>query len=166
MSKGIEKLKEEHKKIKQTDSLLPVSGSAGPIKIGQRTDYLHWRACFCGPKNTPYMNGLFIMEIKFDENYPESRPEVRMRTPTYHPNINCSDGHICVGYLYNWKKEYDIIGIINAVFSLLAYPNPGNAYYSINDEKAKYFTIKYATISQSYDWSKCWDQGWNNNEKD
>ena len=45
-------------------------------------------------------------------------------------------------------------------------PNPESAYYSINDEKAKYFTIKYATISQSYDWSNSWEQGWNNNEKD
>ena len=102
MSKGIEKLEEEYKEIKQTNLLCSVAGSAGPIRINKKPDYLHWKACFNGPKNTPYMYGLFIMEIKFDENYPETGPEVRMRTPTYHPNIDCSNGHICVDYLSHW----------------------------------------------------------------
>ena len=166
MSKGIEKLEEDYKDIKQTNLLCSIAGSAGPIRINKKPDYLHWKACFNGPKNTPYMYGLFIMEIKFDENYPETGPEVRMRTPTYHPNIDCSNGHICVDYLSHWKKGNNIIGIINTVHDLLADPNPKSAYCSIDDDKAKYFRSKYAVESQSYDWSNCWNNGWNNNEKD
>ena len=160
MSIGKEKLQEEYKEIKQTDLLCSIAGSAGPIK----KDFLHWKACFNGPKNTPYMYGLFFIEIKFDENYPNVAPEVRMRTPTYHPNIDCSNGHICVDYINYWKKENNVIGIINTVHDLLADPNPKSAYCGVNDEKARKLRSKYAGESQSYDWSSCWSNGWDNDE--
>lgn len=160
MSQGIAKLQEEYKEIKTTDLLLSVAGSAGSIK----KDFLHWKACFNGPKNTPYMYGLFIIEMKFSERYPDEGPEVRMRTPTYHPNIDCNNGHICVEYLSKWQKNYNIIGIINTVHDLLADPNPKSSYCSVNNEKALKMRSKYAVESQSYDWNSCWDKGWKNDE--
>ena len=91
MSKGISKLQEEHKFIKKSGVLANIGGAAGPIN----KDYLHWKACFIGPKNTPYEGGLFFIEFKFNSNYPDSGPiDVQMRTKTYHPNIWKSTGHI------------------------------------------------------------------------
>lgn len=169
MSNGLVNLQEEYKEIKKSDKLCSIAGSAGPIITNKKRDYFHWKACFNGPKNTPYMYGLFILEMKFPSNYPDEGPDVQMRTPTFHPNINNSDGHICVDYLKNWKKEYNIIGIINTVHDLLFEPNPNDPYgfYKGLDEKtrtdkATKMRMKYAGESQSYDWNNSWNKGWSN----
>ena len=113
------------------------------------------------------MDGLFILEMKFPQNYPCESPLVQMRTPIFHPNINNQNGDICVDYLRNWKENYDINGIIHAIFYLLYTPNFMNSY-AIYKEKDKedYFreSIKmcreYAVESQSYNWDTSWDKGW------
>ena len=86
-----------------------------------------------------------------------------MRTPIYHPNINNYDGHVCVGYLFNWNNEYDVTGIVNALFFLLHMPNPEDGYYKINYEKARDFKNKYATKDQNIDWNTSWNKGWSIN---
>ena len=159
MSTGIQKLQEEYSKIRKSGALAPIGGTVAPFK----KDYLHWVGCFIGPKETPYEDGLFYFEIKFTNDYPNSKPEVQMRTPIYHPNINNYDGHVCVAYLYNWKSEYDVRGIVYALFDLLYMPNPADGYYKINNEKARDFKNKYATKDQNIDWNTSWDKGWNLN---
>ena len=158
-SKGVLNLQAEYKFLRKKDVFSQIGGSAGPIK---KDNFLHWTACFIGPINTPYQGGLFYIEMKFDDNYPDSRPEVRMRTPTYHPNIDCTNGHICVDYISSWKNTNNVAGIVNVVFDLLSNPNPANGYYSTDEKKAANFTSKYAYESQEYDWDKCWDKGWSN----
>lgn len=177
--KGIDKLQEEYIEIKKGNSLISIAGSAGPIMTvdengKKKRDYLHWKACFNGPKNTPYMYGLFILEMKFTEEYPYKAPEVQMRTPTYHPNISSTSGNICVEYLKKeWNPEVnDIVGIINTVFDLLSDPNPEDPYQSvfktldinIFKERANKMRSKYAGESQKYDWKNSWNKGWNNDE--
>ena len=157
MSKGIKKLQEERTFIKKSGVLANIGGAAGPIN----GDFFHWKACFVGPSNTPYAGGLFFIEMKFNENYPDSGPiDVRMRTPTYHPNIWCSNGHICDSYFSEWKKTNNIVGIVNTVFDLLSEDDPGNGYHSHNKDKASNFRSKYAYESQTFDWNNCWDKGW------
>ena len=159
--KGIEKLEEEYKYIRKNDVFSAIGGSAGPIT---KKDYKHWCACFIGPINTPYQGGLFYIEMKFSDNYPDDAPEVRMRTPIYHPNINCGNGKVCVEYINKWKSSNDIIGIVNRVFDLLANPNPDDGWYALNEGKARKFKDKYALESQSYDWENSWNDGWKNDE--
>ena len=160
MSKGIQKLQEEYKYIRKSGPLINLGGTAGPIN----KDFLHWKACFIGPKDSPYEGGLFYLEMKFDKNYPDSKPiDVQMRTPTYHPNISCSNGHICDTYMNNWKNTHHIVGIVNAVFDRLAEEHPGNGYQNDNKVKAREFKGKYAYESQEYDWNNCWGKGWKNN---
>ena len=43
-------------------------------------DIFHWRAIFIGPEGTPYENGAFEAEIKFDTNYPKSPPSIKFKT--------------------------------------------------------------------------------------
>ena len=159
MSTGIQKLQEEYSKIRKSGELASIGGTVAPLNH----NYLHWFGCFIGPKRTPYEDGLFYFEIKFTNDYPKSKPEVQMRTPIYHPNIDNRNGHVCVNYLYNWKNEYDVTGIVNALFYLLYMPNPDSGYYKINNEKAHDFKNKYATKDQNIDWNTSWDKGWNLN---
>lgn len=159
MSKGLTKLQEEFKYIRKSGILAHIGGSAGPIN----KDFFHWSACFIGPKGSPYEGGLFFIEMKFDSNYPDSCPiDVQMRTPTYHPNINCSSGHICVSYTWShtWKNTNNIVGIINAVWDLLAEEHPSNGYQGENKTKAIEFKSKYAYESQEYNWDNSWNKGW------
>lgn len=159
MSKGLTKLQEEFKYIRKSGILAQIGGSAGPIN----KDFFHWSACFIGPKGSPYEGGLFFLEMKFDSNYPDSCPiDVQMRTPTYHPNISSSSGHICVSYTWpdTWKKTNNIVGIINAVWDLLAEEHPTNGYQEENRAKAIEFKGKYAYESQEYNWNESWNKGW------
>ena len=159
MSKGLTKLQEELKFIRKSGCFAHIGGSAGPIN----KDFYHWQACFIGPKGSPYEGGLFFLEMKFDSNYPESPPlDVQMRTPTYHPNISSSSGHVCVSYISSWKKTNNIPGIINAVWDLLAEEHPSNGYQNENRTKASEFKNKYAFEGQSYDWNNSWGKGWSN----
>ena len=146
------KLQEEYNIIKKKGVLSVIGGSAGPTK---RRYFKHWRACFIGPTNTPYENGLYYIEMIFTDNYPKVKPRVRMRTKTWHPNINGE--HICVDYLNEWKETNNVVGIINAVFDLLATPNIDSSYHGIDEDKAKEFKNKYAGQSQEYDWD---DESW------
>ena len=168
MSKGIEKLREEYHNIKYkiSDLAIELGGSVSVEPINQ--DFLHWKGCIPGPKNSPYSGGLFFFEIKFDSNYPYSAPDIQMRTPIYHPNIAPRSGHISTDLLHNWNKwndNHDVYSLILEIFCLLARPNEQNAYqpYKKDPEKAKEFTYKYATQSQEIDWNNSWDKGWNNN---
>ena len=165
MSKGIEKLREEYHNI-NSDLAKVLGGSVSVEPINQ--DFLHWKGCIPGPKNSPYSGGLFFFEIKFDSNYPYSAPDIQMRTPIYHPNIAPRSGHISIDLLLNWNEwndNHNIYSLILAIFSLLACPNEHSAYppYKKDPEKAKEFTYKYATQSQEIDWNNSWDKGWNNN---
>ena len=162
MSRGLTKLQEEFKHIRKSGCLAQIGGAAGPIN----KDPFHWSACFIGPKGSPYEGGLFYIEMKFDNNYPYSHPiDVQMRTPTYHPNISSIDGHICVSYTWpkRWKSTNNIVGIVNAVWDLLAEEHPTNGYQGENRSKAIEFKNRYAYESQEYDWNNSWGKGWSLN---
>lgn len=157
MSKGITKLQEERKFIKKSGSLANIGGTAGPIN----GDYYHWKASFVGPNNTPYSGGLFYIEFKFNDQYPDSGPiDVQMRTPTYHPNIWCANGHICDTYFTEWKNTNNIVGIVNTVFDLLSEESPTNGYHDHDKNKAANFKNQYAYENQTFDWNNCWNKGW------
>ena len=86
-------------------------------------------ATIIGPQNTPFYGGFYKLEIEFKANYPESKPNVKFITNIYHPNVY-KNGDVCIDILNNWKKNYSIVDIIEAIYVLLLYPNeisPANA---------------------------------------
>ena len=58
MSKGIEKLREEYQKIRQSGDLASIGGSVELIN----QDFLHWKGSMLGPKNSPYSGGCFFLK--------------------------------------------------------------------------------------------------------
>ena len=114
---ALRRIKRELKSIQDEP---PIACSAETID----EDYYHWAASLTGPKETPYANGVFSMDIRFPLDYPFSPPKIVFTTPIYHPNINES-GNICLDILKdNWSPVLTLSKIILSISSLLSDPNP------------------------------------------
>jgi len=130
----------------------PLGGIGGPIN----GDLKHWEVTIPGPPGTPFEEGKFKIDIKLDDNYPNSKPDCHFVTKVFHPNIKFTDGSICVKLLNSWtSKNSSICGIVVALYGLLKDPNQisplnGNAndLYTKDpiryNQLAKAFTNKFA----------------------
>lgn len=112
-----------------------------------------------GPKETPYQDGVFNLEINVPEKYPFAPPSIKFLTKIYHPNID-DNGRICLDLIKmppagNWKPTIGLEGLLIAIRMLLETPNPDDPLMAdIAEEfknykkdfltKAKMFTDKYA----------------------
>ena len=155
---GVTRLEKEYKEIKKQKGLNQIGGSAGIIN----KDYKHWRACFIGPKGTPYENGLYFIEFKLKDDYPNSRPLARFRTKIWHPNVSLDSGTICLDYIKgNWSANNTLREAILSIFYLLTSPNFDSPLNSDakNDyeKKAREYNSKYAFQSQEYNWMENYD---------
>ena len=145
------------------------------VGLIDQENYFKWKVTMLGPKDSPYRGAVFILEVDFPDNYPESAPEIYFITPIYHLNVNPYNnsnwgiklGHVSLNVLNDWKPEYTIKEIFIYIYALLYNPNPNFAFgfervneFKFNrklyEEKAKYFTYKYANtiyanIDKRYD---------------
>jgi peroxin-4 len=164
--KGLERILSEYEYIKKKKGLNKIGGSVGIIKKqnGNEKDYFHWKACFIGPKNTPYENGLYFIELKLDDGYPATKPLARFRTRIFHPNVNWCSGQICLDYIKsNWSTNNTLRDTILCIFNLLKNPVFNSALNGDTNkdgkeapdfkEKARNYRQQYAFQSQKYNWN-------------
>jgi len=93
-------------------------------------DITHWNATLSGPEATPYADLTFKLTLAFPANYPYSPPEVRFKTPIYHPNVDMS-GRICLDILKEggagregaWSAVLNTSAVLLSIQSLLGEPN-------------------------------------------
>ena len=141
------------------------------------------RATLSGPKDTPYKDGLFYIELLFPSNYPNSSPSIRFLTPIYNLNVfpNKDDPIFPLGLVYFsdnrlWNPSSSIRKMLIDLYSVFYWQDSKRANrkemakeYKENrvlyEKKAKYFTKKYASNENAL---KYCDQNWDFscNEKD
>lgn len=103
----------------------------------EKDNILRWTAVIFGPKDTPWEDGVFRLEMDFSEEYPHKAPTVKFVTSVFHPNVY-NNGNICIDILNNnWSAAYDVSAILTSIQSLLTDPNPASA---ANAEAAKLYT--------------------------
>ena len=152
----------------------PITNCGITIGLLNNDSYKDWKVTMIGPKDTPYKDGLFYLNVHFPDNYPNEPPEVCFITPIYHLNVNPKAqknkedgfhklGNVCISTLNWWRPEYKIREVLLNIYLLFYFQNPESAYgidrakeYNDSDgisffyEKAKYFTKKYAFLNNSY----------------
>jgi ubiquitin-protein ligase len=131
----------------------PITNCSAGIKTN---DITHWLATIIGPDETPYAGGIFMLDIKFPNEYPFVPPKVYFITPIYHCNIN-RQGGICLDILKDkWSPALNVGKLLLSICSLMADPNPNDPLVhdiadlyknnkDIHDANAREYTIKYAS---------------------
>jgi ubiquitin-conjugating enzyme (huntingtin interacting protein 2) len=114
-----------------------------------------------GPKDTPYENGMFKVEIELASQYPFVPPKMRFTTKVWHPNVSSQSGAICLDILKDqWSPALTLKTALLSLQALLASPQPDDpqdavvAKQYINDRTtfnatAKYWTETFANPDQS-----------------
>ena len=124
----------------------PDNCSAGPVG----DNLSHWTANIIGPKGSPFEGGIFKLEIKFPDRYPFRAPDIRFKTPIYHPNI-AKSGSICLDILKDqWSPALSISKVLLSICSLLTDPNPDDP---LEPEVARIYKnerLKYDMTARSW----------------
>lgn len=81
-----------------------------------------------GPKNSPFEDGIFVLDIILPCDYPFKPPKITFETPIYHCNVS-SSGQICLDILQQdqWSPRYTIKQCLQEIQELMIHPNPKDA---------------------------------------
>ena len=172
------RLKEELKDLSRN----PLTNFGITVGLINEDNIFEWKCTILGPSDTCYKGGLFYLKIIFPENYPNSKPEIFFTTPIYHLNVKYFAygsqplGHICLSTLNNWQNTYSLRKVLPEIFYLFSHNNPKSPYDSTDnarrnefegnralfEEKAKYFTKKYANpLGKKKEFTTDWDFSYN-----
>ncbi|KAL1934219.1 hypothetical protein VTP01DRAFT_6401 [Rhizomucor pusillus] len=126
------------------------------IKIRPNQSLDHFHATIHGPPDTPYENGIFLLEIKLPNGYPFDPPHVKFVSKVYHPNISSQTGAICIDILRKtWSPMMTLKLVLQSIQIMLGSPVPDDpqdaqvaSHYLENktdfDKTARYWTEVYA----------------------
>jgi len=94
-----------------------------------------------GPAETPYESRFFQLKLVIPSDFPSSPPRGFFLTKIYHPNVDVSNGAICVNTLKrDWTPETSLSHVFSVIRCLLIVPFPES---SLNDEAGKLFMDSY-----------------------
>jgi ubiquitin-conjugating enzyme E2 D/E len=125
------------------------------FSVVDRNNLKRFEAKIKGPLDTPYENGVFVLDVWVSESYPFKPPRLMFKTKVFHPNID-AQGRICLDILCDmWTPLLTFEKILLSISGLLSLPYtdeffiPEAAFLYENDRmeynrKAREWTRKYA----------------------
>nr|CDS18685.1 Ubiquitin carrier protein [Echinococcus granulosus] len=88
------------------------------------------------PKSGYNAHAEFLLTIKCCPTYPKACPDVSFDSPIFHPNIDPSDGAICLSLLSEWRSCYCLVDLVKAVLYVIDHPafdSPNNRFGALKD---------------------------------
>lgn len=115
----------------------------GVTFLTNNEDPLDIQALVEGPTDTPYEGGTYRLKVCIGADFPQQPPKAVFLTKIFHPNINSSNGDVCVNTLKrDWDPANWSIGhILQVIRCLLIVPFPES---SLNEEAGRMFMESYA----------------------
>lgn len=77
----------------------------------------------------------FEVEIKIPPTFPIDPPQVRMISPTEHPNVDIETGRVKLNILDQWRPEYHLYHVVNTLKGAFARIPPSPATRRVKVEK-------------------------------
>ena len=161
----IKRIKEEYKKVKNDYGFI--------VELPDKNNIFEWIVAMDGPRDTTYAGGLFFILLRFKENYPKFPPEVRFKTPIYHPNVVSKqfDNSLGMFNILYWEPNYEIFHALSKIFELFYFIDERSTYEydkliefknnkALYEKKVKYFTMKYANPRDN-NINKTYNCNWN-----
>ena len=94
-----------------------------------------------GPNDTPYEDGIFVINIVFDKQYPEILPKIVFLTKIFHPNIDKNDDYVAKINLKNLKNKSSVCEMLENVYNMLCTVTNTSQFIQ---NVAKQWTLEYA----------------------
>eukprot|EP00461_Guttulinopsis_vulgaris_P001298 UN01298 len=122
----------------------------------------HYIGWIKGPEDTPYEDGVFLIDIELPAEYPFAPPKMKFSTHIWHPNVSSVTGAICLDTLKNeWSPALTMRTALLSVLALLTAANPTDpqdhvvAKQYLNEpaafeKKAREWTIEHASQNLHY----------------
>ena len=150
------------------------------VGLFNKIDYFNWKVSLVGPRDTPYVGGLFFLKISFPQDYPQTSPRINFLTPIYHLNVwPRNDAKENLGLIteraFNyWKPNSPAKEILTKLYAIF-YINNEQEYYLperlseykqnnyLYNLKVEYFTNKYANTQNLEKGLKFGEKDWDFN---
>ena len=109
---------------------------------------------FEGNRASPYEDGIFQVEVKLPDTFPNTRPYLYFITKMFHPNINPNNGLVSLNLMYQWVPTRTIEQVFFGFLEVMENPKVGrgggeaaillakdrNKYF----EKVREYTLQFA----------------------
>merc|ERR1711988_1923067 len=110
---------------KELKDILAGSEDSGVSAEVVGDDLSHWKGTLKGPEGTPYEGGVFVVDIRLDDDYPYNPPKMKFDTRLWHPNVSSQTGAICLDILKKeWNPALTIRTTLHSLQALLCAPEP------------------------------------------
>mmetsp|Transcript_22876 Transcript_22876/g.91554 ORF Transcript_22876/g.91554 Transcript_22876/m.91554 type:complete len:674 (+) Transcript_22876:266-2287(+) len=87
---------------------------------------LQWVLLIEGPEDSPYREGLFLVDVTFPVDYPFAAPSIRFRTRIYHCNV-ALEGNLNMEVLRSWSPTTEMSEVLRSLRRRFLEPDLRNA---------------------------------------
>jgi ubiquitin-protein ligase len=118
-----ERIMGEHRRIRSEEDGIAKSTDGGIQIISpvENLDYLE--AVFQGPKDSPYRDGFFTVQLQVPEHYPFKPPTIKFKTKIWHPNVEFDTGDVFLGWgKTEWSPAWTLHSVLLTILSLMNHP--------------------------------------------